>query len=95
MIALLLELQRSNQTTMEKSYYVDVHRSVQRLCQTFRGNVPQQLTMILAGRRVGLKSFGGEWPHGVKAVEREGLLYFQHKRAACKDSRSAFMNMRL
>lgn len=51
--------------------------------------------MILAGKRVGLKGCGGEWPHCVKAVKREGLLYFQHKRAACKDSRSAFMNMRL
>lgn len=31
--------------------------------------------MILAGERVGLKGFEGEWPHCVKAVKREGLLY--------------------
>ena len=52
-------------------------------------------TVILAGKRVGLKGCGGEWPHCVRAVKREELLYFQHKRAACKDSRSAFVNMRL
>lgn len=51
--------------------------------------------VILAAKRVGLKGCGGEWPHCVKAVKREELLYFQHKRAACKDSRSAFVNMRL
>lgn len=31
--------------------------------------------MILAGDRVGLKGFEGEWPHCVEAVKREALLY--------------------
>ena len=95
-IALLWQLQESNQIIVEKSYHLDVCRSVQ-------GKVPEHSggmsvsgwTMIPAGKRVGLKGCGGEWPHCIKAVKREGFLYFQHKRAACKDSRSAFVNMRL
>ena len=36
-IALLLQLQESNQITMEKSYYLDVRCSVQRKCQNIPG----------------------------------------------------------
>lgn len=84
-IALPLQLQESHQITMEKSNYLDVCCSVQGKCQNVPGGMPvSSWTMILAGKRVGLKGFRGEWPHCVKAVKRELLLYFQHKRAALR-----------
>lgn len=88
-IALSLQLQKSNQITGEKSYHLDVRCSVQGKVPEHSGGMSiSSWTLILAGKRVGLKGCGGEWLHCVKAVKREGLLYFQHKRAACKDSRS-------
>ena len=95
-IALSLQLQESNQITGEKSYHLDVRCSVQGKVPEHSGGMSiSSWTLILACKRVGLKGCGGEWLHCVKAVKRERLLYFQHKSAACKDSRSAFVNMRL
>lgn len=51
--------------------------------RTFCRNVSQQLDGGSDWQKAGLlKGYRRQWPHGVKAVKREGLLYFKHKRAA-------------